>query len=52
MERPKVLDEPAKPISQEVINSHIMARFAFTDTDGFSRVVPMAFDRNRSDAIE
>ncbi|WP_163508274.1 pyridoxamine 5'-phosphate oxidase family protein [Fodinicola acaciae] len=43
MERQKVLDELAKPISRELLDSHIPARFAFTGTDGFPRVVPVAF---------
>ncbi|WP_163507485.1 pyridoxamine 5'-phosphate oxidase family protein [Fodinicola acaciae] len=44
MEQQKILDELAKPVSQELINSHIPARLAFAGTDGFPRVVPVSFE--------
>ncbi|WP_344308460.1 pyridoxamine 5'-phosphate oxidase family protein [Fodinicola feengrottensis] len=45
------MNELTKPISQELINSAIPARFAFNGEDGFPRVVPMAFHWNGADIV-
>ena len=38
-----VSDVLAKPLSEELLTSHIPARFAYTGVDGDPRVIPIGF---------
>ena len=43
MDKDAVAEVMAKPLSRELLSSSIPARLAYTGTDGYPRVIPIAF---------
>lgn len=51
MNQQQVIQILSDPLSQELLQSNIPARMAYTGTDGFPRVIPIGFYWNGTDFI-
>ncbi len=51
MQQEKVMEVLNDPLAQELLHSTILARLAYTGTDGFPRVIPIGFHWNGAEIV-